>query len=65
MCQDQDISTEFQKRRKTTWRLEKPWVLFMLIGWLGILIVFNASGLSPDVLAVIWQTPNACEAMPV
>jgi uncharacterized sodium:solute symporter family permease YidK len=51
MSQDQDISREFQKRRETTWRLAKPWVLFMIVGWIGILIVFSASGLSPDVSA--------------
>jgi predicted RNA-binding Zn-ribbon protein involved in translation (DUF1610 family) len=48
---DQDISKEFQKRRKTTWCQEKPWVLLMLIGWLGIFIVFNAKGLPPNVVA--------------
>ena len=51
MSQDQDIAREFQKRRETTWNLEKPWVLFMAMGWIGVFIVFNYNGFPPDVRA--------------
>ena len=30
------MSQEFQQRRATTWRVAKPWVLILLLGWLAV-----------------------------
>ena len=49
MPQDEDIRKEFQKRRETTWRLEKPWIVAMLIGWLGAFMSFGVNAFSEPV----------------
>lgn len=39
MPHDHDSSKEFQQRRATTWRIAKPWLSVLLLGWLGIFII--------------------------
>jgi len=44
--QSKDTAEEFQKRRATTWRLEKPWLAAALLAGLGAFLAVGVDVLS-------------------
>jgi hypothetical protein len=40
------FADEFQARRRTAERLQRPWILLLLAGWVGVAVFFYAENFS-------------------